>query len=163
MIPVCFKHYPEWGRTLLVSLHTAGMMEVEIEAQGNGCGRKGPEGKAVPDSLLWLSVRNICNVHDVECDYIWNLAIRKIERKQMTPAEADEWLDRAEVCVDGMFGQNLKTVIHLESSNWLTRYPRQKLANLYFGAVLAVDAMSVLNVASLDDIPRIGGKEMAVC
>lgn len=163
MIPVCFKHYPQWGRTLLVSLHTAGMMEVEIEAQGNGCGRAGHLDDYVPETLYGLYIGNICNVHDVECDYIWHLALRKIERKEMTPAEADEWLNRAEVCVDGMFGQNLKTVVHLESANWLTRYPRQKLANKYFGAVLAVDVMSVLNVASLDDIPRIGAREIAVC
>lgn len=163
MIPVCFKHFPQWNRTLLVSLHTAAMMEVEIEAQGNGCGRAGWEGKAVPDTLYGLSVRNICNVHDVECDYVWSLALSKIERKQMIPAEADEWLDRAEVCVDGMFGQNLKAVVHLESSNWVIRYLRQKRANKYYGAVLAVDVLSVLKVASLDDVPRIGAKEVAVC
>ena len=116
----------------------------------------------MPDSLLWLSIRNICHVHDVECDYIWNMALRKIERKQMTPAEADEWLDRSEVCVDGMFGQNLKTVVHLESA-WGLRFLRQRLADIYFGAVLAVDVLSVLNVASLDDIPRIGGREVATC
>jgi len=163
MIPVCFKHFKAWDRTLLVSLRTAGMMEVEIEAQGNGCGRAGAEGKAVPDSLLWLSIRNICNVHDVDSDHVWHMALRKIERGEMTPAEAEEWLDRAEVCVDGMFGSNLKTVIHLESATWLTRYPRQKLANLYFGAVLAMDVLSVLKVASFDDIPRIGAKEVAAC
>lgn len=163
MIPVCFKHFPQWNRTLLVSLHTAAMMEVEIEAQGNGCGRAGWEGKAVPDTLYGLSVCNICNVHDVECDYVWSLALSKVERKQMTPAEADEWLDRAEVCVDGMFGQNLKAVVHLESSNWVIRYLRQKRANKYYGAVLAVDVLSVLNVASLDDVPRVGAKEVAVC
>lgn len=162
MIPICFKNYKDWNRTLLVSLHTAGMMEVEIEAAGNGCGRAGLEGKAIPDTFYGLSVRNVCNVHDVECDYIWNQALSKIERG-MTPAEADEWLDRAEVCVDGMFGYNLKTVVHLESSNWLIRYLRQKRANKYFGAVLALDVMSVLNVASLDDIPRIGAVEVAVC
>lgn len=163
MIPVCFKHYPAWKRTLLVSLHTAVMMEVEIEAQGNGCGRAGHLDEYVPDSLLWLYIGNICHVHDVDSDYIWNLALRKIQRGDMTPAEAEEWLDRAEVCVDGMFGSNLKTVIHLESANWLTRYPRQKLANKYFGAVLGTDVLSVLNVASLDDIPRIGAREVAVC
>lgn len=163
MIPVCFKHFQQWNRTLLVSLHTAAMMEVEIEAQGNGCGRAGHLDQYVPDTFYGLSARNICNVHDVECDYIWNLALSKVERKQMTPAEADEWLDRAEVCVDGMFGQNLKTVVHLESSNWVIRYLRQKRANKYFGAVLAVDVLSVLKVASLDDVPRIGAKEVAVC
>lgn len=162
MIPVCYKTFPAWGRMLLVSLHTAGMMEVEIEAQGNGCGRAGAEGALVPDTLYGLSVSNICNVHDVECDYIWNQALRKIDRG-MSPADADEWLDRAEVCVDGMFGQNLKTTVHLESGNWLIRYLRQKRANKYFGAVLAVDVMSVLKVASLDDIPRIGARETAVC
>lgn len=162
MIPVCYKTFKDWNRMLLVSLHAAGMIEVEIEAHGNGCGRAGAEGALVPDTLYGLSVRNICNVHDVECDYIWNQALRKIDRG-MSPADADEWLDRAEACVDGMFGQNLKTTVHLESGNWLIRYLRQKRANKYFGAVLAVDAMSVLKVASLDDIPRIGARETAVC
>lgn len=163
MIPICFKHYKQWNRSLLVSLHAAGMMEVEIEAQGNGCGRAGHLDQHVPDTMWGLDVRNICNVHDVECDYVWNLALSKIERGQMTPAEADEWLDRAEVCVDGMFGYNLKTVIRLETSNFLLRYLRQKRANKYFGAVLEVDVMSVLKVASLDDIPRIGAVEVMVC
>lgn len=162
MIPVCFKTFKAWNRMLLVSLHTAGMMEVEIEAQGNGCGRRGHLDEYVPDTFYGLSIRNVCNVHDVECDYIWNQALLKIDRG-MSPADADEWLDRAEVVVDGMFGQNIKTVVHLESANWLIRYLRQKRANKYFGAVLAVDVMSVLKVASLDDIPRIGAREVAIC
>lgn len=161
MSAICRKHYPAWGVTLVVSLQVAAMTEAEITARGNGCGRAGLEGKLVPDRILGLSVRMVCNVHDVETDLIWQAAVRKIESGKMTPAAADEWLDRAEYDVDENFDTNMHRVID-QRSGWgfILRTARHRIADLYAKAVKWVDVCAVADAT--DALPLVG-EEVATC
>lgn len=161
MSAICRKHYPAWGVTLVVSLQVAAMTEAEIEAQGNGCGRAGLEGKLVPDSILGLSVRCVCNVHDVETNLIWEAAVRKIEAGKMAPAAADEWLDLAEYNVDENFDTNLHRVIDQKSgAGTILRRARHRIADLYAKAVKWVD---VCKVADATEALPLVGEGVAVC
>jgi hypothetical protein len=159
---MCRKHFPGWGVTLVVSLQVAAMTEAAIEAAGNGCGRAGWERIMVPDSILGVWIGMVCHVHDVETNLIWLAAMRKVESGQMTPEEADVWLDAAEYEVDINFDQNLHRAIDA-LSGWsiILRETRHAIADLYAKVVKWVDVCQV--AAAIEALPLVGGEEVATC
>ena len=80
----------------------------------NGCGPSGWKGKYIPDNLLFLSIKEACDIHD------WMYWARKTEA------------DREEA--DRVFLNNMLRIVEAES-NFATRFIRRRLALHYYSVV----------------------------
>ena len=80
----------------------------------NGCGPAGWKGKYVPDHLLGVSIKEVCNIHD------WMYWTGKTEA------------DREEA--DRVFLNNMLRTIETKS-NFATRFIRRRLALHYYSIV----------------------------
>lgn len=142
-------HFPEWGVALEVTGQVSVMSESEIARRGNGCGRAGIEGRLVPDTILGVWVGMVCDVHDIETTQVWQMALWFVHLGSKTPAEADAWLDQAELEIDRKFRSNLHAVIDQKSGrSVILRDARHKIADFYGHAVERVDVCQVDNTGS---------------
>lgn len=88
----------------------------EVRSQlTNGCGAGGWKLDLVPDSLLGLDILPACNIHD------WMYSAGE------TLADKQE--------ADRVFLNNMLRLIETDSSCWILKHIRRKLARGYFEAV----------------------------
>ena len=82
----------------------------------NGCGPKGAVVDLVPDSILGVSIREACNIHDY--DY----------------SQGKTWKDKK--YADKRFLQNMGIIISAKENQWKwTRKLRMAIARKYYEAV----------------------------
>jgi hypothetical protein len=81
----------------------------------NGCGPSGWKGEFVPDHLLWVSIKEACNIHD----FMYLVGQTEADREE----------------ADRVFLNNMLRIVEEQSSCWLTRYARRKLALHYYSVV----------------------------
>lgn len=91
----------------------------EIKAIANGCGPSGWKEKIVPDSIFGCSIKEACELHDVEYE----------EGKDI---EAKNSADRS-------FRNNMQRLVRGRTTNWFAKRlllkPRLKLKGVYYQAV----------------------------
>lgn len=100
---------------LKVPKHLYSFDDVTLAMIVNGCGPRGFGDKVIPDRILFLSVKMACAIHDF------------MYESGTTPAhkmKADDW-----------FLYNMLAIIKHDSSFFLLRVLRQRLAFGYYQAV----------------------------
>lgn len=80
----------------------------------NGCGTSGWKGRLVPSHLLWLSIKEACDIHD----YMYHVGV--------TLDDKDE--------ADRVFLNNMLRIVEGQSI-WFLRRPRRHMAMDYYGSV----------------------------
>ena len=81
----------------------------------NGCGPKGWKGYFVPDHLLWLSIKQACDIHD----YMYLVGRTEADREE----------------ADRVFRNNMLRIVNSGSTYSLVRYARRKMAHYYYKVV----------------------------
>jgi hypothetical protein len=85
------------------------------ELQLNGCGPSGWKNRLVPEHLLWVSITAACDIHD----YMYITGRTEADREES----------------DRVFLNNMLRIVEGESSTWLTRDLRRRLALRYYATV----------------------------
>ncbi len=80
----------------------------------NGCGTSGWKGRLVPGHLLWLSIKEACDIHD----FMYHVGV--------TLADKEE--------ADRVFLNNMLRIVEAESV-WFLKRIRRHMAVDYYGAV----------------------------
>lgn len=80
----------------------------------NGCGAAGWKGGLIPDHLLWLSIRDACDIHD----YMYHVGTCLADKEE----------------ADRVFLNNMLRIIEAESI-WILKRWRRHMAMDYYGAV----------------------------
>ncbi len=80
----------------------------------NGCGTSGWKGRLVPGHLLWLSIKEACDIHD----YMYHVGNSIADKEE----------------ADRVFLNNMLRIVEAESV-WLLRRWRRHMAIDYYGAV----------------------------
>jgi hypothetical protein len=82
----------------------------------NGCGpAEGWKQKYIPDHILWISIKEACDIHD----YMYHIGQTNTDREE----------------ADRVFLNNMLRIVEAESRFWLLRLLRRRLALDYYCAV----------------------------
>ncbi len=86
-----------------------------LEELVNGCGPRGWKGRYIPDSLIGVSIKEACNIHD----FMYAFGEKEEDREQ----------------ADRVLLNNMMRTVEACSGNWFSRWIRRKLALHYYGVV----------------------------